>query len=111
MAELPFYADTVDYFDHGVVDRGFIEKDIHKYASRWPLRRYWIDGEIGTKIVDQKHDVVGAAFRLRFAVQNAKKTVTGIVDDVLLIKDAISNPKIIAIKAKTIHRSEEPIRR
>ena len=111
LAELPFYADRVDYFDHGVVNRGFIAQDIQKYASRWPLRRYWIDGEIHTKIVDQKQDVAGVAFRLKFAVQNAKKTVTGVCDDVILIRDASSNPKIIAIKAKTINRSEEPIRR
>jgi hypothetical protein len=72
---------------------------------------YWIDGEIRTRIVDQKQNVVGATFRLKFAVQNAKKTVTGVCDDVLLIREASSNPKIIGIKAKTISRSEEPIRR
>jgi hypothetical protein len=46
-----FTADKVDYFDNGVVNRGFIAQDIQKYASRWPLRRYWIDGEIQIKIV------------------------------------------------------------
>ena len=53
-AELPFYADRVDYFNHGVVNLGFITQDIQKYASRWPLRRYWIDGEIHTRVVDPK---------------------------------------------------------
>ena len=76
LAELPYYADRVDYFDHGVVNRGFIAQDIQRYAGRWPLRRHSIDGEIHTKVVDPKQDVVGVAFRLKFAVQNAKKTVT-----------------------------------
>ena len=28
LAELPFYADRVDYFDNGIVNRGFIAQDI-----------------------------------------------------------------------------------
>ena len=111
LAELPFYADNVDYFNHGVVNPGFIVQDIQKYVRRWPRRRYWIDGEVRIAIVDQQQDIAEATFRLHFAVQNAKKTVTGICDDVVLIRHARSNPKIIAIKSKSIRRSEEPTSR
>ena len=97
LAQLAYYADSVDYFDDGVVNRGFIAQDIQSYAGRWPLRRHSIDGEIDTKVVDAKRDVVGVAFRLKFAVQNAKKTITGMCDDVIIIRDASSNPKIIAM--------------
>jgi hypothetical protein len=108
LAELPFYAENVDYFNHGVVNPGFIVQDIQKYVRRWPWRRYWIDGEVRITIVDQQQDIAEATFRLHFAVQNAKKTVTGVCDDVLLIRHARSNPKIIAIKSKSVRRSEDP---
>jgi hypothetical protein len=73
LAELQFYADEVDYFDHGWVNRGFIAQDIQKYTSRWPRRRYRIDGEIQIYIADQQRGVIGATFRLNFAVQNSKR--------------------------------------
>ncbi|HEX8312040.1 MAG TPA: peptidoglycan-binding domain-containing protein, partial [Chthoniobacteraceae bacterium] len=34
--ELGFYADQVDYFDHGKVGRDFIENDVQNYRKRWP---------------------------------------------------------------------------
>lgn len=108
LAELRFYADNVDYFHHGVVDRGFIMQDIQKYVSRWTWRRYRIDGEIRIEIVDKQQDIAKATFRLQFATQNAKKTVTGICDDILLIRHAGSRPNIIAIKSKLVSRSEKP---
>jgi hypothetical protein len=98
LAELPFYAEKVDYFENGVVTRDFILRDIEKYVTRWPERRYWIDGSIRTAIVKQGKDIAEVRFRLNYAVQNSKKAVRGICDDVLLIRDASSNPKIIAIK-------------
>ena len=106
MAELSFYADSVDYFDHGVVNRAFIAQDIQKYVNRWPLRRYRIVGEIRTGVVDQKRDMAGVTFRLRFAVQNDKKAVTGVCDDALLIMDASTRPKIVAIKSTPVSRRE-----
>ena len=62
----------------------------------------------GLAIVDQKQNIAEATFRLKFALQNAKKTVTGICDDVVLIRNARRNPKTIAIKSKSVRRSEEP---
>ena len=111
LAELPFYADNVDYFQHGVVDREFIMQDIQKYVRRWTSRRYWVDGEIRIEIVDKQQEVAKATFRLQFATQNAKKTVTGICDDVLLISHAASRPNIIVIKSKLVSRSEKPTAR
>jgi hypothetical protein len=109
LAELSFYAEDVDYFNHGVVDRGFIAQDIQKYVKRWPWRRYWVEGVTGTRIVDQQRGITETIFRLRFAVQNSNKTVVGVCDDVVLIKQTGETPKIIAIKSKMISRREQPI--
>jgi peptidoglycan hydrolase-like protein with peptidoglycan-binding domain len=38
--ELAFYADRVDYFDHGVVDKTYILNELAVYDQRWPKRNY-----------------------------------------------------------------------
>jgi trypsin-like peptidase len=106
LSELSFYADTVDYFDNGVVNRAFIMNDIQEYAKRWPWRRFWIDGEIRTRTINQRQGIAEATFRLNFEVQNPKKTVTGSCDDFLLIKTVRSRPEIVAIKSKLVKRNE-----
>ena len=88
------------------MNHAFIAQDIQKYLSRSPLRRYRIVGEIRTGVVDQKRDMAGVTFRLRFAVQNDKKAVTGVCDDALLIMDASTRPKIVAIKSTLVSRRE-----
>jgi hypothetical protein len=111
LSEISFYADTVDYFDNGVVNRAFIMNDIQKYAKRWPVRRFWIDGEIRTRIIDQRQGMAEATFRLNFAVQNQAKVVTGSCDDFLLIRTIGSRPEIVAIKSKLVKRNELTTRR
>ena len=110
-SELSFYADKVDYFDNGIVNRAFIARDIQKYASRWPQRRFWIDGEIQTRIVNQQQGIAEATFRLKFAVQNPKKTVTGSCDDFLLVRIVSGRPQIVAIKSRLVSRNEVSTRR
>jgi Trypsin-like peptidase domain len=111
LLELSFYADKVDYFDNGLVNRAFIAEDIQKYASRWPRRRFWIDGEIRTRIVNRQEGIAETTFRLKFAVQNLKKTVAGTCDDVLLIRYVGSRAEIVAIKSTAVSRNELPTSR
>ena len=47
LAELSFYADSVDYFENGVVNHDFIIRDIQKYVARWPRRRTGLRGASG----------------------------------------------------------------
>ncbi len=38
--ELKFYADQVNYFNQGIVDRAFIRRDVQRYYRRWPKRKF-----------------------------------------------------------------------
>src|SRR3954454_5427221 len=38
--ELGFYADRVEYYDHGVVDKEYIRNELAVYLQRWPTRKY-----------------------------------------------------------------------
>lgn len=36
---LPYYAQEVDYYAKGIVDKSYIEKDRSNFFKRWPIRR------------------------------------------------------------------------
>src|SRR5687767_2640476 len=38
--ELKFYADKVNYYHNGSIDRRIIEQTLRRYHARWPSRRY-----------------------------------------------------------------------
>jgi len=38
--ELAFYAERVEYYDHGTVDRNYIKNELAVYNQRWPSRKY-----------------------------------------------------------------------
>ena len=105
--ELGFYADNVDYFDNGIVDRVFIAKDVRHYAERWPSRAFHIeDNYIAIRVVND--NTVRADFVLQFTVRNSKKSIRGAVRNVMLIDYSGGGPKIVSIKSNTISRREFP---
>lgn len=105
--ELAFYADHVDYFDNGIVDRAFIAKDTRDYAARWPDRSFRIeDHNIALKAVND--NTVRAEFVLQYSVRNARKLVHGAVANILLIDFSRGEPQIVSVKSKTLYRHEFP---
>lgn len=67
------YADRVDYWDNGVVDRNFIRKDKAAYFERWPSTREEIEGPIS---VTRNGDDWVATLKTRFRVENPEKGVS-----------------------------------
>ena len=43
-AEAEFFADHVQYYDQGIMDREKIREDLKRYDERWPERHFWIAG-------------------------------------------------------------------
>ena len=105
--ELAFYADNVDYFGHGIVDRAFIAKDVREYAARWPERLFQIENN-NIVVRSVNANTARAEFVLRYSVRNAKKTIRGAVSNVMLIDFSAGDLKIASIYAKTLYRNEYP---
>jgi len=106
--ETSFYADEVDYFDNGKVTKAFILEDMKKYDQRWPMRRYWLDGEPKVRIVDSGRDIAEAVVRLQFVAQNGRKTVWGSCENLIFIQDASTNPKVMYVRSKLLSRHQKP---
>jgi hypothetical protein len=75
-SEIDFYASKVNYFEHGLVDRGFIAADLTRYHEKWPARHYSIVAgpDIAQTPTQGFYSVV---YRLEFQVQNTKRGIAG----------------------------------
>jgi serine/threonine protein kinase len=64
------YAALVDYYENGMVDRGFIMKDRQTYAAGWPFVQIVPRG--GVRISETNSDRVTISFDYRFDARNRK---------------------------------------
>ncbi|HEX8898563.1 MAG TPA: peptidoglycan-binding domain-containing protein, partial [Chthoniobacterales bacterium] len=65
--ELAFYAERVEYFDHGVVDRPYIRNELAVYDQRWPNRKYTLGDSL--RVVRTGNNTL-ATIRVGFDVAN-----------------------------------------
>ncbi|HTD15101.1 MAG TPA: S1C family serine protease [Chthoniobacterales bacterium] len=107
--ELSFYADDVDYLSDGKVTKTLIAEEINKYNKQWPQRSYWLAGDATVETLDPVHDVARAVMTVGFAVQNRKRVITGTYQDVIFVRNASTNPKVIFIRTQTLSREERTI--
>jgi peptidoglycan hydrolase-like protein with peptidoglycan-binding domain len=75
-AELQFYADKVNYYDSGFVSKDFIGKDISRYNQKWPVRQYWLEGDVHI-LNGVEADWIEVQFQIRYVVRNQQKESSG----------------------------------
>jgi peptidoglycan hydrolase-like protein with peptidoglycan-binding domain len=94
-AETEFFADRVQYYDQGVMDREKIREDLKRYDERWPERHFWVAGKINVE--PQSDNRVRVTFPLGFKLRNGNRTVTGKVDKTLVLEPAGDDLQIVAV--------------
>ena len=106
-AELAFYAESVDYFNEGVVDRHFIGADIARYDHRWPERHFTLlEPFTIANTPDGDPDKTVVNFRYQFANRGSKYLVHGRTDNTwTLAGDNPANLRIVAIKEERVPRA------
>ena len=60
-AETEFFADRVEYYDQGSMNRDKIREGLKRYDDRWPERHFWIAGAINVE--PQNDQRVRVSFR------------------------------------------------
>ena len=99
--ELKFYADKVNYYHNGVIDRRIIEQTLRRYHARWPNRRYTTGAAISYHRNDRRGEIT-MIFRVRFTLKNGRQTVSGQTDNRFRISAATVDPRIISIEEKRV---------
>jgi peptidoglycan hydrolase-like protein with peptidoglycan-binding domain len=97
-AEAEFFADRVDYYDQGEMDREKIQQDLKRYDERWPERHFWVAGKIS--IEPQSENRVRVTFPLGFRLRNGGKTVTGKTNKTLVLEPAGDDLQIVAVNER-----------
>lgn len=106
-AQAEFFADGVDYYDHGIVDKPHIVKDVERYSRRWPMRHYQL-ATVEYITPDPASDRVFVSYVVDFEVANASKRIRGRANYGAVIADIESTPKIEWIKERVMAGREPP---
>jgi peptidoglycan hydrolase-like protein with peptidoglycan-binding domain len=94
-SETEFFADRVRYYNEGIKDHEKIRKDLQRYATRWPDRRFWVDGDI--KIEPQNGNRVRVTFPLRYDLRNGGKHSSGKINKTLVLEPTGDDLQIVAV--------------
>ena len=97
-AETEFFADRVEYYDQGTMDRDKIREDLKRYDERWPERHFWVAGAIN--IEPQSDNRVQVTFPLGFKLRNANRQSSGKVDKTLVLERAGDDLQVVAVNEK-----------
>jgi len=97
-AETEFFADRVEYYDQGTMDRENIREDLKRYDEQWPERHFWVAGAID--VAPQSDNRVRVTFPLGFKLRNANKTLNGKVEKTLLLEPNGDDFQIVAVNER-----------
>jgi peptidoglycan hydrolase-like protein with peptidoglycan-binding domain len=94
-AETEFFADRVQYYDQGIMNRERIREDLKRYDERWPERHFWVAGKI--TVEPQSDNRVRVTFPLGFKLRNANKQSSGKVTKTLVLERAGEDLQVVAV--------------
>lgn len=108
--ELAFYAERVEYFDHGVVDKPYIRNELAVYDQRWPSRKYNLGDSL--RIVRTGNNTI-AKVRIAFDVANPEhsRKANGRTDDTINLAKRGDSLEIVSIKETRVRRPSRRRRR
>ncbi len=108
--ELAFYADRVDYFDHGVVDKTYILNELAVYDQRWPKRHYATGDSV--PVVKKGNNTI-ARLRVRFELANPPndRRARGRTDTIFGFIENGDSLQIASIKEARVRRPSRHRRR
>lgn len=108
--ELGFYAERVEYFDHGVVDKAYIRNELAVYDQRWPGRKYILGDSL--RVVRTGNNTI-AKVRVEFDVANPEhnRKANGRTDDTLNLARRGDSLEIVSIKEARVRRPSRHRRR
>jgi hypothetical protein len=101
--ELGFYADRVEYFDHGVVDKPYIRNELAVYDQRWSSRKYTMGDSL--RVVRKGNDTA-AKIRIAFDLANPEhnRTAKGQTDDTFNLARRGDSLEIVSVKEERVRR-------
>lgn len=98
---MSFFADQVNYYDRGIVNKDYIRKDMGYYFRNWDQISSSLEGDVVLIAMDQP-DIRTVKFVSSFSVANAKKSLTGRTENIWKIQRINNELKIIDEKQRLL---------
>ena len=96
--EMGLFADTIDYFDDGLVERAFVRTMHLRENERWPRRRYTLINRIATANPARNGEVIVTA-RIRTEVSNPTSQPRALTEDVsFTLREVRGGLRIVSLK-------------
>lgn len=95
-AVMPFYADKVNYYDRGIVDREYVRLDLGYYYGNWDTISTSLDGDVVVIVLDPGVRV--AKFVTSYSVGNSKKSLSGKVENIWKIERINGKLRLVDVK-------------
>ncbi len=99
--ELRFYADRVNYFHNGSVDRRIVERTLRDYYARWTRHAYKLEGVVSYRPVPSRGEIV-VVCRIGFTLKQGGKTLRGATDSEFVINSATADPRIVSVQERRV---------
>jgi hypothetical protein len=96
-----YYADRVDYYDRGAVTRDYIKRDMGYYFKNWNTISSILESDPVLIVTDQQDERI-VKFISRYAVENARKSVSGRVENIWKIQKINNQLKIVDQKQRIL---------
>jgi peptidoglycan hydrolase-like protein with peptidoglycan-binding domain len=103
--ELALYGDRVDYYDHGIVDRQYVQNELAAYDQHWPRRSYRLAGPVRLR---KQGDATTVTFRMAYQVGNAptNRRAGGRIDQTFgLARRADGNLELVSLREHRVRRT------
>ncbi len=101
--QVALFADTVEYYNHGIVGKMHILHDVERYVRHWPQRDFQL-AQIIYISTDPESDRVFVAYTIDFEVANRTRALSGRASYGAVIGDLDTAPKVESIKERITER-------
>jgi hypothetical protein len=95
--EMSYFADRVNYYSNGPIDRRLIEHTLRRYQAQWPARSYSL-----VKVISQSTNPrtaeITVTYQVRFTLKHRGAKAQGMTLNQIVINAATSSPRISAIR-------------
>ena len=95
------FADQVNYYDRGIVNKDYIRKDMGYYFRHWDRISSSLEGDVVLIVMDQP-DIRTVKFISSFSVANEKKSVTGRTENIWRLQRVNRELKIVDEKQRLL---------
>jgi peptidoglycan hydrolase-like protein with peptidoglycan-binding domain len=95
--EMAYFADRVNYYSNGPIDRRIVEFALRRYQAQWPSRDYKLERVLGYSRNPRTAEIT-VSYEVKFTLKHRGAKAQGRTLNQIVINAATAAPRIVAIR-------------